>query len=391
MNKIGTVLLSLAVASVTMIGTGLDEVHATQSQASSDLPFMNHGKSWRIGYVETSPYVNYAGTLDGLVKGLAVDHWVENVSGLPFVKDQQDSHAMWQWLASHPVGNFVKFVPDAFYSFANESATDQVNASLIKRIKQRHDLDLLIVMGTFAGEEVANDHLSIPTLVFSSSNAYSAHIVQGINYSNTPYTWAQMDPDRYKRQLEVFYDMFHFKRLGILYDNTKVGKIYAALDDVNAVARLKGFKVVGVPVTPPSGPTDQARYIRDVLNGHEYLAKRVDAMYLTSGEWAQPQLGMLLQPFFTYKIPVFSQEGSGDVSYGALLSIFRANFDGVGQFGADTMINVFKGIPVRQLPQLYVDTPNIVLNLAVANKIGYKVPFDVLLSADKIDMTIETK
>ena len=67
---------------------------------------------------------------------------------------------------------------------------------------------------------------------------------------------------------------------------------------------------------------------------------------------------------------------------GALLSVYRADFLGVGKFGAQTMAQVFSGEKPRNLPQVFENTPSIVLNLEVAEKIEYNPPFEVLLVID---------
>jgi len=47
-------------------------------------------------------------------------------------------------------------------------------------------------------------------------------------------------------------------------------------------------------------------------------------------------------------------------------------------------LKVLNGVSPRELPQVYGDTPSIVLNLEVADLIGYQIPFDILLAADEI-------
>jgi ABC-type uncharacterized transport system substrate-binding protein len=76
------------------------------------------------------------------------------------------------------------------------------------------------------------------------------------------------------------------------------------------------------------------------------------------------------------------------VSYGALLSLYRANFSGIGHFGAENIARTLKGTKLRDLPQVFGDTPSIVINLATADRIGYLTPFDILLAADEIFTTI---
>jgi len=85
---------------------------------------------------------------------------------------------------------------------------------------------------------------------------------------------------------------------------------------------------------------------------------------------------------------VFSQLGTEEVMAGALISVARADFSGVGEFGANNMIKILKGTSPRKLSQVFENIPHIALNLEVARKIGYKPPFEILLVADEIYQVI---
>lgn len=66
------------------------------------------------------------------------------------------------------------------------------------------------------------------------------------------------------------------------------------------------------------------------------------------------------------------------------MSMARADFLGIGTFGAATLARVFHGAAPRALPQVYFDTPTIAVNVEVADLIQFKIPFEALLSADTI-------
>jgi ABC-type uncharacterized transport system substrate-binding protein len=350
----------------------------------STTPKMNDGHKWRIGYAETDPYGNFAGTLDGLVIGLEKLGWLSGIkdSDFPYETGQDDSKAMWAWLASHDIGPYIEFVADAHYSFIDDEVAieQQINDRLINK----DDIDLMIVMGTLAGTKVATEKHHTPTLVFSSSNAVGSGIIKSVEDSGYDHIWAHMDPDRYVRQVEVFHDIFNFKTLGMVYENSELGKIYAAVDDVEGFAKERGFAIERKFVNEPKSQEEFDQYYREITAANTELASKVDAMFITLGPWDVKRLPELLQPFIDKKIPVFSQLGPEEVKYGALLSLARPNFDGVGLFGADTIAKVLNGTSPRELPQVYGDTPSIVLNLEVADLIGYQIPFDILLAADEI-------
>lgn len=342
------------------------------------------GKKFRIAYCETRPYGNYAGTLYYIVQGLKHLEWVDNVEGLPYQWGQTDTKSMWDWLSSRDVGPKIEFVKDGYYSLNGDEAVTQ---SVLQRLSQSQDIDLIIVMGTIAAERIANDRHCVPVMVFSTSNAVQSGIVSQTEYSGNEHIWAHMDPYRYRQQLEVFYDIFKFKKLGFVYDPSPAGQAFAGLADIKYVAAEKGFSIVGYEIQGTKGEQDQERFAGDLLALHKKMANEVDAVYytITPSPGLKPEkLGEILEPLYANNIPVFSQLGEEEVRSGALLSVARADFSGVGSFGAEQIVNVLRRQPVGTLPQVYADAPAIAINMAAAKKIGYKPPFDILLVADKV-------
>lgn len=256
-------------------------------------------------------------------------------------------------------------------------------AKTVERLNQRQDLDMMIVMGTVAGQALVNDVHSVPLMVFSTSNAVQAGIVKSNEDSGRNNVWAHMDPDRYRQQIEVFHDLFGFKKLGMVYEDSVPGRSFAAVEDVEAVARERGFEIVRYFVK--DSQPDKDAFSRETLAAHRKLAQEVDAVYMTLYmDRKAAMLPELLAPFYDKKIPVLAQQGAAEVKNGALLSVYRADFGGVGLFGAEAIARVLNGATPRSLPQVFANTPNIVLNLEAADKIGYAPPFDILLIADEI-------
>jgi hypothetical protein len=172
--------------------------------------------------------------------------------------------------------------------------------------------------------------------------------------------------------------------MGMVYEHSATGRIYAALADAEQVARQDGFQIQGYGIEEPRDKSDQERYYQDLLNLHKKLAQEVDAMYLTMAPIEPERLPELLAPFYQKGIPVFSQLGSEEVAHGALMSIAQASYNQVGEYGAEVIIKLLNGISARRIPQEFQSTPNIALNLEVAKLIKYRPQFDILLAADEI-------
>lgn len=355
----------------------------------STAPTLNQGKKWRIAYVESGPYINYAGTLYYLLKGLESRGWVKGVDKIPFARGQNDTKEMWSQIAlQENFSTYIDFLEDGYYSLKSIPGQEQ---DVLKRFSEKKDADLLIVMGTVAGKLMANDSVQSNVTVFSISNALKSGIVKGAEFSGRPRVWSHMDPFRYKQQLQVFHDIFKFKKLGVVYEDSPNGKSFAAVDDIEAVSKEKRFEVVRRLVPGAKNYEDQERYLKDLLQAHQELAEEVDGFYyaISPAPGLRPEhLYTALRPLYDKKIPVFAQFNDEEVNRGALLSIARADFGGIGQFGAEQIVKMLNGATADSLPQIYSDTPNIALNLQVAKQIGYKPTFEILLVSDKIFLTV---
>lgn len=375
------IMLCMLALPVLTLATGAGD------SADPTAPRTNNGQKFRIAYCETEPFVNYAGTLYGLAKGLERLGWISDLQGLDYVEGQSDTKEMWNWLSTHDVSPYLEFVGDAHYTLS--LLDDNAGDSITRRLNEQKDIDLMIVMGTKAGTTIANDQHSVPVTVFSTSNAFRSGIVKSIETSGRERVWAHMDTELYKRQMEVFHDVFKFKKMGMVHEESEVGRIYAAVDDAEKLAGERGFELLTRPIREPVDTSDRERYYRDLLAIHQELAEQVDAYYLTMAPIEPSQLPELLQPFYDKKIPVFSQLGSEEVAGGALMSVARADFEGIGGFGAETIVRILNGEQMQNLPQQFQNTPHIALNLDIARMIGYRPSFEILLVADEIYQTKE--
>lgn len=378
-------LRKITLAAIVLIFCFSAASEAVNENEGSLTPRLKDGKKWRIGYCESGNFVNYPATLNALLRGLTELGWLAGTENIPYVKGQEDTRAMWEYLSSHDSGPYLQFVGDAYYTFnkMDAAARNETAAKIVERLNKRQDLDMMIVMGTVAGQALAHDVQSVPLMVFSTSNAVQAGIVKSDENSGRDNVWAHMDPDRYRQQIEVFHDMFGFKKLGMVYEDSVAGRTLAAVEDMESVARERGFEIVRCFVK--DNQPDKNEFYRETLEANRKLAREVDAMYLSVYmDRKADMLPGLLEPFYEKKIPVFAQQGEAEVKNGALLSVYRADFSGVGMFGAEAIARVLNGAKPRSLPQVFVNTPNIVINLDVADKIGYAPPFDVLLAADEI-------
>ncbi len=376
--------LVFAILSLVVVVTGF------ASETSTDPDISPSGEKVRVGYAEGEPWGEFAGTLYALVIGMQEQGIISGTENIPYEYGQFDSREMWQWLADNARSDYLEFVEDAYYSFSEDDP--EAREELLSRLIQGEEIDLMLSMGTESGRLLAVDDHQVPTLNFSSSNAVQGGIVDSSEDSGKDHIWAHMDPGRYGRQLEVLHDIFEFEQLGIVYEDSHLGRSFADVPSLQQVAISRGFELVSRHVDEPyPHEENNKRYYRELMAAHQELSGEVDAMLVAIASIEVKKLPELMQPFYRENVPTFSQLGVREVEYGVLMTVAQQDFMEIGMFGVDIVQQVIMGTLPRDLPQVFVDTPKIILNLEATEKIGYKPPFEILLVADEVFRNIEGK
>lgn len=343
------------------------------------------GSKWQIAYCESESFITYSQTLIAIIKGLEENGWINNLEGFEPIADSGDSLVIWNWLATREVSPYLDFTADAFY---NLRYPDFEPEELISRLQDKNNIDLILAMGATAGNLLSNAEHSTNVLVFAASNAVRSGIITSVEDSGKDNVWAHMDAQRFERQTRAFYDIFKFKKLGIIYENSDNAKVYSAIDELEELAAEKKFEIIRYHVTEPSSIEDYPRYYSEVQSAYNKLALQADAVYITIASLEGEKLAELFQPFYEHKIPIFSQLGSSEVANGALITVSVMDEVNIGRFGADTISKCLHGTKPRNLEQSFQSAPQITLNTEVAKKIGFKLPFELIIIVDGVYQSI---
>ena len=359
-----------------------------------------HGQKWKIAYCGMNKSSNHVSNMKAIINGFESSGWLtkknERKGEYPEAKEGSwDNTPFWKYLSSQGASKYIEFQKDAYF-FPTEKEMKDLDAfthKTVETINARGDIDLLIVMGTIAGEKLTDKGLNTKMMVFSTNNAVASGIVDGIKDSGKDKVWAHMYPERFKNQLRVFYDTFKFEKLGIIYEDTPTGKVIGAVDDVEAVAKEKGFQIVERHIEDKDEQTDiknfkEKAFYKETLKAYEELAQQVDAVYISLyNARSYDMVESLMQPFYEKGIPVFASHGI-NVQYGMLMSVTDMSDAGLGSFYANAIERGLKEDSLRNIDQVYNTAPKIIINLEAAKRTNYKVPFEVMLVADEIHTTI---
>ncbi len=336
-------------------------------------------KKCHIVYLEGGPYKTYPKALIATVEGLIKLGWIETIA-VSHPEKEDDTSKLWSWLASNVKSRYLEFAADAYYSADwKNDVREQMKKRVLKRLKETRDIDLMLAFGTWAGQDLANNEHSVPTLVCSVSDALSSKIVKSAEDSGYDHIHARLDPNRYQRQIRAFHDVIGFKKLGVAFENSEAGKSYAAIADVEKVAKERKFEIIPCYYKEHDIPIEAAE--AEAIRCSTELAPKIDAFYITlSNGVTRKSLPTILDLMNAHKIPTFSQFGSDEVRQGVLLSVATPDINLLGRFHAETIAKVINGAKPRELEQIFELPMKSAFNAATAKKIGLKPEiYDLLL------------
>lgn len=277
----------------------------------------------------------------------------------------------------------VAYPPDAHRSPGWEPENMARLPQEAAELMRREDLDLVVGMGTAAVKALlAANTGHTPILGMGMADPIAAGIVRDATDSGVDNFTCQVVVDRWTTMFRVFHDVVRFKKLGILYQDTPDGRVYAALNDVRTVAPELGFEIAGYGGLSTAETDDECR------QGLQKLREEgMDAFFigpLNCFDWDSNDVGALLEMLNDWKIPTFARDGSNFVKAGALMGFSTWNFGPTGEFLANQAVAVLTGSLPRSVPMLDRMEPTIAINLETAAKIGFHFPLDVLAVSDEI-------
>jgi ABC-type uncharacterized transport system substrate-binding protein len=288
---------------------------------------------------------------------------------------------MWEMLAAG-AGPHLTFVRDAFWSanWDEERRAAQRKAAIARL--EAGEFDFVLAMGTWAGQDLATDEHSVPVLVMSASDPVRAGIIESADDPGLDHVHATCDPDRYLRQIRAFHNIVGFSRLGVVYEDSAEGRVWASLDELEAESEARGFTIEKIAVPDAGIPEEEAsRRCREALAA---LAPRIDAFWIGAhnglGHRFMPGV---LDPLMAAKVPVWTSGGERSVRRGALMSIAEADIHDIGLFYAKVAGAIFRGARPCDVGQVFEDPKALLLNLETARRIGFTVPRGLLVAADR--------
>ncbi len=358
------------------------------SPKSAFTPITNQGKKWRLAYYQGGNYSDYAKSLRAIAAALVKMGWLDEFN-FPEHNDPADAESVWHYLATKAKSNTMEFCMDAYWSAAwEENWRTKLRQEVIHRLAIKEDIDLVIAMGTWAGQDLVNDRHTVPTLVLTSSDPIKAGILETHTDSGHDHVLVEIDPQRYRRQLGIYYKFLGFKQLGVVFEDSEDGRIYANLADLESAAQEHDFSLLCCHAVDLA--TDEAISLKAVKCCYEQIASQIDALWIGFHIGEQTKfMPDSLETMFTHQIPTITSVGPAAVRRGALMSIAYTDFQAAGQWYALKIAEILHGTSPRSLDQVFEMPGQVVINLETARRIGFEIPTGLLEAANEKYPSIE--
>ena len=388
MNKITAIIISIILLFSGLSGCGTNMKTSAANGANAQSQFilgpagMQEGAPYRIAVVDIDPYEPASQLFYSFVGRLKELGWI-NLSEMPF-SETDEIKDMVKILASMDLGGLVEFDDDLCYYILYDDK-DAIEASLKDAANSEEGLGLILGMGTDPGLFVKDMNLDVPLLVPLATDPVASGIINSVRNSGNSNIWALVEPNPMGRQLKYYKNMIGMKKLGMVVE--KDSQDIAAIGVYEKAAKELGIEVVKKEISAQSRMGDPAAFYAQLKQDYIDMAEKegIDAFLLTINVIDDPVYCMnLFQPFYAAGIPVLVSDGDVFVEYGGLLCVSSYDYRGNGAFTADIAAAVFNGKEAGTLPCEYLSSPHIVLNLDIADKIGFPLDFRLLQSCDKL-------
>jgi ABC-type uncharacterized transport system substrate-binding protein len=350
-------------------------------------PMLNNGGKFRIGIIESGVWTGFIYYFDAVVDALTNLGWGDPKVYASLTEAERETiPAMIKALNEKGWSPYIEFPAEAYERLAMETKKEGT-----ARIASIHNLDMIVGLGTWAGQELRAlpDSFVTPCVIMAVSSPIESKILDSPTDSGRDNITGSVELDRFKRQIQLFHDIIGFKRLGVVYAGSDpTAAQYAAISDIMDIQKQRGFELITATDVPPSGAMDEIN--RKFIENVKSIVDNIDAFYLTLQNGVNDKtIPTLVKIFSDHGIPTFYMGGSSFVKRGVLFSI-ATNWKIVGAFNAPKIVRILKKeARPRDLNMILDAEPRIAINLATATAIGYDPSVDVLAGSDEIYSIIE--
>ncbi len=357
---------------------------AAETDTAPDFSHCPQQKQWRAAIFQFGCTVDYLEDLISILSELQQEGLTLK-NNPPKLNSSFVLHSSEQFetLSRDTRTDCLHFVPDGFYCARwNENKLQTDGKALLTRARNG-DIDLILAFGTPAGLFLKQRELNVPSLVIEARSPETTGLSFQGEFSGVKNFHVTKEPNTYRSELNMFYDIFRFKRLGVVMDKDPLNQVAQGRPFIEQIASERNFKLdyCFTDVFTTNTQNAQENFKSCLIQ----LAQSADAVYLTEHLGIdQEHYHRQLQPLIEAGLPTLDQSGAIAVARGALLATDSLDSSALGHFEADVIKRVMHGEAPENIGQICHVPKLLFLNIKTARAIGWRPPFDVISSADVI-------
>ena len=255
----------------------------------------------------------------------------------------------------------------------------QGNTVLASQIAQKFvgdKVSCIVAIGTTSAQTAATiaKGTTIPIVFATVTDPQNAKLVDNLQAPEGQITgssnFTPLAP-----QLTLFKEIQpHLKILGMIYNPGELNGTTMVERTKNAGVDL-GITVIGAGATSS----------RDVGNAVQSLLNKVDALFISNDNTALSAFNIIVKMATEHSIPVFVSD-TDLVSQGAIAAIGPNQYE-IGQAAGRLVLQIMKGVAIKDLPIYYPTSSNLYLNKTQAQAIHLNIADDLTQKAHKVYRT----
>lgn len=280
----------------------------------------------------------------------------------------------YKYILNSNYGDKIKFC-DTLY-FVTEDNEEELKATLKQRVANK-EIDMFMVTGTYPGTFLKDIEIGVPFTVSFSADPISAGIIESRENTGNPDIWALVEPDPYKRQLDVYKDKFGFKKFGMLggIDCDLKGGV----PEIEEEAKELGLEWEIERIKEEGATKEEA-----IAAVNRLIDKGCEVIIVLYGALDSNDISpaTIVDSMVGKNVPFLISDGEEQVKNGGMLMVAMFDYESYGHQTVKIVNNILNGEKAGDQPIVYISTPRIMLNLEAAKKLGYKTTFELLQQVD---------
>ncbi len=339
--------------------------------------FRPDGNPFRIAIFQSGSYWEFDEHFHALVDGFITNGWAKSDTEL--LPEQVSIDALIPYLDNF--SDYVEFPPEHVYNLEWGANNEAVAAFFAEK---KPDVDLILALGSAAGELFNNvNEYPIPVVMEGITDPVGSGFITSSEDSGRNFVTCRIDPQQYRRQIQLFHDFTGFNRLGIVYGDNLYGRSYGAVNDVEYSAQRLNFEIVRNTNVREEMADDTVELYLAALRD---VASKADAVYLGASTALteydiMDKVSAILEEA---QVPSFALEGGIRVRQGAMLGISSLGLEKFGLYNANKITMILSGLSPRNLPQELEGVPSIILNIDTMADIHFPLSLSMISSVDEI-------